>query len=86
MPNFKQLAEGQEPADAEKYILIETIQEPTIGREYTVIGKGIEPNNQMKNNTTYATLEKAREQALEWAEAVDVPIIYLSSDITRTKP
>jgi hypothetical protein len=60
MPNFKQLAEDQKPADAERYILIKTIQEPTIGRQYTVIGQGIESNNQMKNNTTYATLEKAR--------------------------
>jgi hypothetical protein len=86
MPNFKQLAEDQKPADGERYIFIETIHEPAIGRQYTVIGQGIEPNNQMHNNTTYATLEQAREQALEWAKAADVPIIYLSSDIARTKP
>ncbi|ANY83845.1 hypothetical protein BB934_37135 (plasmid) [Microvirga ossetica] len=82
MPDFKQLAEGQKPADAERCILIEVIHEPAIGKQYTVTGRGIEPNDQMQNNQTYATLEKAREQALHWANAVDVPIIYLSSEIT----
>jgi hypothetical protein len=85
MPDFKQLAEGQKPADAERCILIEVIHEPAIGKQYTVTGRGIEPNDQMQNNQTYATLEKAREQALQWANAVDVPIIYLSSEITQAK-
>ena len=85
MPNFKHLPEGQKPADAERCILIEVIHEPAIGKQYTVTGRGIEPNDQMQNNQTYATLEKAREQALQWANAVDVPIIYLSSEITQAK-
>jgi hypothetical protein len=86
MPDFKQLAGGQKPADAERCILIEVIHEPAIGKQYTVTGKGIEPNDQMKRNQTYRTLEEARERALEWAQAVEVPIIYLSSDIARTEP
>jgi hypothetical protein len=86
MPDFKQLAEGQKPADAERCILIEVIHEPAIGKQYTVTGKGIEPNDQMHTHTRYRTLEEVRERALEWAQAVDVPIIYLTSDIVLTEP
>jgi hypothetical protein len=31
MPHFKQLAEGEQPANLEKFILIEVIREPAIG-------------------------------------------------------
>jgi hypothetical protein len=86
MPDFKPLAEGQKPANAERYILIEVVHDPGIGKQYNVTGKGIEPNHQMQISTTYRALEEARERALEWAQAVDVPIIYLSSDIARTEP
>ena len=86
MPDFKQLTEGQKPADAEGCILIEVIHEPAIGKQYTVTGKGIEPNDQMRNKTTYHTLQEARERALEWAKAVAVPVIYLRSDGALTEP
>ncbi|WP_457094468.1 hypothetical protein [Microvirga sp. P5_D2] len=86
MPDFKQLTEGQKPADAERCIVIEVIHEPAIGKQYIVTGKGIDPNDQMRNNTTYRTLQEARERALEWAKAMDVPIIYLRSNIALTEP
>ena len=31
MPDFKQLAEGEKPADPERFILIDVIHEPAIG-------------------------------------------------------
>jgi hypothetical protein len=40
MPIFKQLAEGEKPANPDRYILIEVIHEPAIGTQYTVTGKG----------------------------------------------
>ena len=85
MPDFKQLAEGQKPADPERFILIEVIREPAIGKQYIVIGKGIELNDQMRTHRTYRTLEDACERALEWAQAENMPIIYLSSGIARTE-
>ena len=86
MPDFKQLAEGQKPSKAEKCILIELIHEPALGVQYTVSGRGIEPNDQAQKNRRYCTLEEARERALDWAKAVGVSTIYLSSGIARTRP
>jgi hypothetical protein len=62
------------------------VHEPAIGKQYTVTGKGIEPTDQMRNRNTYRTLQEARERALGWARAVDVPIIYPSSDIAFAEP
>ena len=42
MPIFKQLAEVEKPADPDRYILIEVIHEPAIGKQYTVTGKGLD--------------------------------------------
>jgi hypothetical protein len=81
MPEFKQLGEAQKPADAERCIVIDVIFEPAIGKQYSVTGKGIEPNDRMRNESTYQTLQEAREQAWEWAETLDVPVIYLRSDV-----
>ncbi len=83
MPDFKQLAEGEKPADPERYILIEVIHEPAIGHQYSVTGKGLDPDHQPSGDFTHRTLEEARARALEWAKAVNVPIIYLSSGIAE---
>ena len=34
MPDFKQLAEGEKPTDLERFILIEVIHEPAIGKQW----------------------------------------------------
>jgi hypothetical protein len=85
MPIFKQLAEGEKPADADRYILIELIHEPAIGKQYTVTGKGLDRDRQPPDSFSSHTLEDARGRALELAKAVNVPIIYLSSGIARTE-
>lgn len=84
MPDFKHLADGEKPADPEKYILIEVIHEPAIGDQYRVTGKGLGPN-QPSGNFTDCTLEAVRKRALELARVVNVPIIYLSSGIAHTE-
>ena len=81
MPRFKQLAKGEQPADPEKLILIEVIREPAIGYQYRVTGKGLGPDYQWSGGSTDCTLDKARERARELAQAVNVPIISLSSGI-----
>jgi hypothetical protein len=85
MPDFKQLAEGEKPDDPDRYILIEVIHEPAIGKQYIVTGKGLDPDRQAPGSFSSHMLEEARERALELAEAVNVPIIYLSSSIARTE-
>jgi hypothetical protein len=85
MPIFKQLAEGEKPADPDRYILIELIHEPAIGKQYTVTGKGLDRDRQPPDSFSSHTLEDARGRALELAKAVNVPIIYLSSGIARTE-
>lgn len=84
MPDFKQLAEGEKPKDPERFILIEVIQEPAIGKQYRVTGKGLDPAHQPSVDFTDSTLEEVRKRALELAEAVNMPIIYLSSGIAQT--
>ncbi|WP_262272408.1 hypothetical protein [Microvirga yunnanensis] len=81
MARFQQLAEGETPADPEKFILIEVIREPAIGYHYRVTGKGLGPDDQPLGGSTECTLDKARERARELAQAVNVPVIYLSSGI-----
>ena len=83
MPRFKQLAAGEQPADPEKFILIEVIREPAIGYQYKVTGKGLGPDVQRSGDPTDCTLDKARERARALAQAVNVPIIYLSSGIAE---
>jgi hypothetical protein len=83
MPRFKQLAAGEQPADLEKFILIEVIREPAIGYQYRVTGKGLGPAYQRSGDSTDCTLDKARERARALAKAVNVPIIYLSSGIAE---
>jgi hypothetical protein len=85
VPDFKRLAEGEKPGDPERYILIEVIHEPAIGNQYRVTGKGLDPAYQRSGDFTDGTLEKARERALELAEAVNMPIIYLSNGIAQTE-
>jgi hypothetical protein len=85
MPVFKQPAGGEKPADPNRYILIELIHEPAIGKQYTVTGKGLDRDRQPAGSFSSHTLEDARGRALELAKAVNVPIIYLSSGIARTK-
>jgi hypothetical protein len=86
MPDFKQLAEGEKPTDPDRYILVEVVQEPAIGKQYRVTGKGLDPAHQLSGDFTDGTLDKARERALELAKAVNMPIIYLSSSIAETEP
>ena len=83
MPRFKQLAEGEQPANPEKFILIEVIREPAIGYFYRVTGKGLGLDYQQFGGSTDCTLDKARERARDLAQAVNVPIIYLSSGIAE---
>ena len=85
MPDFMQLAEGEKPGDQERYILIEVIHEPAIGKHYRVTGIGLDPAPHPSGDFTDGTLEKARERALALAEAVNMPIIYLSSGIAQTE-
>ena len=85
MPVFKHLAEGEKPADPDRYILIEVIHEPAIGKQYTVTGKGLDRDRQPLGSFSSHTLEDARGRALEFAKTVNVPIIYLSSGIARTE-
>ena len=85
MPVFKHLAEGEKPADPDRYILIEVIHEPAIGKQYTVTGKGLDRDRQPPGSFSSHTLGDARGRALELAKAVNVPIIYLSSGIARTE-
>jgi hypothetical protein len=83
MPRFKQLAAGEQPANPEKFILIEVIREPAIGYFYRVTGKGLGPGYQCSSGSMDCTLDKARERARDLAQAVDVPVIYLSSGIAE---
>ena len=83
MPRFKQLAKGEQPANPEKFILIEVIREPAIGYYYKVTGKGLGPDYQRSGRSMDCTLDKARERARELAKVVHVPIIYLSSGIAE---
>jgi tagatose-1,6-bisphosphate aldolase len=85
MPDFKQLAEGEKSADLERYILIEVIHEPAIGNQYLVTGKGLDLDRQTSGDFTRRTQKEARTRALEQAEAVSVPIIYLSSGVAQTE-
>ena len=85
MPDFKQLAEGEKPTDLERFILIEVIQEPAIGKQFIVTGKGLDPDRQAPGSFSSHTLEDARERALKLAEAENMPVIYLSSGIARTE-
>jgi hypothetical protein len=85
MPDFKQLAEGEKPADPDRYILIEFIHEPAIGDQYRVTGKGLDRAHQPSGDFTDCTLESAREHARELAKAAYLPIIYLSSGIAQTE-
>jgi hypothetical protein len=75
MPDFKLLAEGTKPGDPERYILIEVIHEPAIGKQYSVTGKGLDLAHQSSGDFTDGMLEKARERALELAKAANIPII-----------
>ncbi|MBQ0822748.1 hypothetical protein KBI52_21410 [Microvirga sp. HBU67558] len=81
MPRFQQLAEGERPADPEKFILIEVIREPAIGYFYRVTGKGLGPDYQGSSGSMDCTLDKARGRARDLAQAAKVPVIYLSSGI-----
>jgi hypothetical protein len=83
MPRFKQLAAGERPANPDKFILIEVIREPAIGYFYRVTGKGLGLDNQQFGGSTDCTLDKARERARDLAQAMNVPIIYLSSGIAE---
>jgi hypothetical protein len=85
MPDFKQLAEGEKPIDPERFILIEVIHEPAIGKRYRVTGKGLDPAHRPSGDFTDRTLEGARERALQLAQAMNMPIIYLSSGIVRAE-
>jgi hypothetical protein len=85
MPEFKRLAEGEQPGDLEGYILIAVIHEPAIGKQYRVTAKGLDPAHQPSGDFTDGTLDKARGRALELAQAVNMPIIYLSSGIAQTE-
>ena len=85
MPDFKQLAEGEKPIDPERFILIEVIHEPAIGKQYIVTGKGLDPDRQTPGSFSSHTLAEARERALKLAEAVNMPIIYLSSGIVHAE-
>ena len=83
MPRFKQLAKGEQPANPERFILIEVIREPAIGYFYRVTGKGLGLDYQRSGGSTDCTLDKARERARDLAQAVNVPVIYLSSGIAE---
>ena len=85
MPRFKQLAEGEQPANPEKYILIEVICEPAIGYFYWVTGKGLGPDYEGSGGSMDCTLDKARARARDSAQTVNVPVIYLSSGIAQTE-
>lgn len=85
MPDFKQLAEGEKPTDPERFILIEVIHEPAIGKQYIVTGKGLDPDRQAPGSLSSPTLAEARERALHLAQALNMPIIYLSSGIARAE-
>ena len=56
MPIFKQLAEVEKPADPDRYILIEVIHEPAIGKQYTVTGKGLDRDRQPPGSFSSHTL------------------------------
>ena len=74
MPDFKQLAEGEKPGDPERFLLIEVIHEPAIGKQYIVTGKGLDPDRQVPGSFSSPTLAEARERALRLAEAVNMLI------------
>jgi hypothetical protein len=84
MPDFKQLADGEMPADPERHILIEVLHEPAVGKQYKVSGDGLDPDHEPSGDFTHRTLEEARTRAVELAKAGNVPIIYLSSGIAHT--
>ena len=83
MPDFKHLTEGKKPADPERRILIEVIHEPAIGHQYSVTGKGFDPDQQPSGDFTDCTLVAVRKRALELARIVNVPVIYLSNGIAH---
>ena len=67
MLDFKQLAEGK-PADPEKFILIEGIYEPAIGKQCIVTGKGLDPDRQAPGSFSSHTLK----QIAGWSESKGV--------------
>jgi hypothetical protein len=83
MLRFKQLAAGEQPANPDKFILIEVIREPAIGYQYRVTGKGLGPYYQQSGGSMDCTLDKARKRARDLAQAVNVPVIYLSSGVAE---
>ena len=82
MPEFKPLAEGEQPAEPKNHVLIEKVYEPVLGRRYKVTIEGA-MHSHIPTPETMPTLADARECALDFAKRFDVPVIYLSSEITR---
>ncbi len=52
---------------------------------YSITGKRLDLDRQTSGDFTRRTQREARTRALERAEAVSVPIIYLSSGVAQTK-
>ncbi len=51
---------------------------------YSITGKRLDLDRQTSGDFTRRTQKEARTRALERAEAVSVPIIYLSSGVAQT--
>jgi hypothetical protein len=82
MTEFKPLVEGEQPAEPTNHVLIEKVYEPVLGTRYkvTIVGQ---MHSQIPTPETMPTLADARDCALDFAKRFDVPVIYLSNEITR---
>ncbi|WP_445501518.1 hypothetical protein [Microvirga sp. G4-2] len=74
MPEFKRLAEGERPADQDKYLLIEELWEPFIGLQYRFVGSGCH----LESEYTDTTWEGMRQRASALAEKWGLQVVYLS--------
>jgi len=84
MTEFKQLAQGETPAEPKNHILIEKVHEPVVGKRYKVTIEG-QMHSDIPTPETMPTLADARECALYFAQMFNVPFIYLSSEIAQAE-
>jgi hypothetical protein len=74
MPELKQLSEGEKPADASKYLIVERFCEPAIGMQYRTAGQGCD----LRGEYTHRDLNEACDRALCLAENSNIHVVYLS--------
>jgi hypothetical protein len=74
MPELKQLSEGEKPADASKYLMVERFCEPAMGMQYRISGQGC----CLFGEYTHRDLKETCDRALCLAEKSNIQVVYLS--------